>query len=129
MRKALRQATRTRRGRPWVWAILVILVNLGLWTSIVLVADQRLMELELRMEGKLQDEQTWRTELIAAQSELGSELGVEVAELRSELTELRGEVSADEGDLRGALDDLEALRRRVARIESMVAAMWRAPSN
>ena len=109
--------------------ILVILVNLGLWTSIVLVADQRLMELELRMEGKLQDEQTWRTELITAQSELGSELGVEVAELRSALTELRREVSADEGDLRGALDDLEALRRRVARIESMVAAMWRAPSN
>lgn len=119
MRRALRQATRTRRQRTWLWVLLVILGNLGMSASIALVADQRMAELEQRIE--IQDGEKWRGALATTRSELGGE----VAELRSELTELRQAVGADEGDLRNVLD---ALERRVNRIEGTVSALWRMPS-
>ena len=129
-RKALRQATRTRRRRPWVWGVMVIGANLGLSVSIVLsivlMAEQRVAEIERRVEERIELQMegrgAWRGELATARNELGTE----VAELRSELTELRREVSANDGGLRGGLD---ALGGRVTRIESMVTILWRMPGS
>ena len=124
-RKALRQATRTRRRWTWVWVLTVIGANLGLSVSIALMAEQRVTEIEQRLAERIEltveAREAWRGELAAARSELGTE----VAELRSELTALRQEVSTDDGDLRGGLD---ALGGRVSRIESMVTVLWRAPA-
>ena len=128
-RKALRQVTRTRRQRPWVWVLAVFLVNLGVSASIAVMADLRLAEFEQRVDRKLQDEESWRAELVTAQGELGRDLEGELADLRSGLTELRRAVSADEGGLQSVLDSLDALGARVGRIESMVAVLWRAPSH
>ena len=131
-RQVLRQATRIRRRRPWVWVLLGALglvVNLAVSMSFVLVADQRMTEIEQRIDLTLQDGEKWRGELTTAQSELGRELAGEVAELRSELTELRREVGADEGDLRSVQEVMDVLGGRVGRIESMVASLWRAPGN
>ncbi len=122
-RKALRFAgrpRRRRRRRSWVWVLLVIFVNLGLSMSFVLMADQRLAEVEQRLELAMRGREAWRGELATARRELGTEM----AELRSALTELRRAVSAD-GDLRSGLDTLGG---RVDRIESMVTVLWRAPS-
>lgn len=126
-RKALRRATRTRRQRrSWVWVLLlVLLVNLVVSMSFVLAADQRLAEIEQRIDLKIQDEGKWRGEVATAQSELVGE----VVELRSGLTELRRVVDADEGDLRSVQEVLDDLGGRVGRIESMVTILWSAPSN
>lgn len=126
------QVTRTRR-RPWVWVLLVALVLLVNWAvsiSFVLLADQRMTEIEQRIGLALQNgEKKWKGELATAQGELGRELSGRVAELRSELTELRREVGADEGNLRSVQEVVDALGGRVGRIESMVASLWRVPGN
>jgi hypothetical protein len=105
---------------------MMIGVNVGWLVSFVLMADQRWADVEHQIEDQIEERlggvAAWRGELAAARSELG----VAVADLRSELTELRSEVSTDDGDLRSGLD---ALGRRVDRVESMMAVLWRAPSS
>ena len=118
-RRALRSATKTRGRRPWVWVLLVIVVNLGLSMNFVLMADRKLADIEQRIELTMADRKAWREELASARRELG----VEVADLRNALTELGREVGADEADLGSGLDDLE---NRVGRIEGMVSVLWRA---
>ena len=100
----------------------MILVNLGLAMLVMLTIDQRLTEIERRVEVATEVRTQWRTELASARSELGTG----VTELRTELEELRRVVSTDDGDLRSGL---EALGGRLGRIESRVAILWRAPAN
>ena len=104
---------------------MVVGVNLGLTVSIVLIAEQRIAEIEHRvverMEVTMAAGNSWQTELATARSELGEAVAV----LRNELADLSREVSAaDDGALRGGLD---ALGGRVSRIESMIMVLWRTP--
>ena len=121
-RRALRHAGRFRRPRPWIWASTVILVNLGLAMLVMLTIDQRLTEIERRVEAATEVRTQWRAELASARSELGTG----VTELRTELEQLRRVVSTDDGDLRSGL---EALGGRLGRIENRVAILWSAPAN
>ena len=88
VRRALQDTTRRPRRGAWGWVLLVVLVNLGLWIGVILTKDQRIAEIERRLEVATQDPEEWRAELATVRSELGTE----VADLRSMLTELRANV-------------------------------------
>ena len=100
--------------------MLVILENLVLSSGIVVMADVRLVEMEVEIEN-LRGRKPWQGELATARGELGAE----ITELRSELAELRGEVGADEA----ARSGLATLGGRVERIEEMITVLWRSPIN
>lgn len=97
--------------------VTAIVVNLGLLTAIVLMAEERFAELEQRIETLHE----WHGEL----GESAAGLHDSVTTLRGELATMRRETGAD-ADLR---DGLVSLEERVDRIEGMVAALWRAPTN
>lgn len=117
VRRALRDTTRRPRRWTWVWVLLLVLVNLGLSLGVILTKDQRLAEIEHRLELAMQDPVEWRDELAAVRSELGTE----VANLRAVVTDLHREVGVGNADLRRGLD---ALGERVGRIEGRVAMQW-----
>ena len=96
---------------------MAVFANLGLSLGVILTKDQRLAEIEYRLEQANRGGDEWRAELATVRSELGTE----VASLRGVLTELRGEVGVDSADLRRGLD---ALGERVGRIEVLVAMQW-----
>ena len=117
LRRALQDTT--RRPRRWTWALvlLVVFANLALSMGVILTKDERLAEIEHRLELAMRGRDEWRAELAAVRSELGTE----VASLRGLLTELHGDVGMGNADLRRGLD---ALGKRVDRIEGMVAMQW-----
>lgn len=117
MRRALRGTTTRPRRWTWAWVLLLVFVNLGLSMGVILTKDQRLAEVEHRLELAMQGGDEWRAELAAVRSELGTE----VANLRSVLTELSGELGVGNADLRRSMD---ALDDRIGRIEGMVAMQW-----
>ena len=100
-----------------MWVLLLVLANLGLSMAVILTKDQRLAEIEHRLELATRDPDEWRAELAAVRSELTAE----VASLRGLLTALHGDVGIGNADLRRGLD---ALGKRVDRIEGMVAMQW-----
>ena len=117
MRRALRDTTRRPRRWAWVWVLLLVFANLGLSVGVILTKDQRIAEIEHRLDLAMQGRDEWRAELAAVRSELGTE----VADLRSVVTELHGAIGVGNGDLRRGLD---ALGERVGRIEGVVAMQW-----
>ncbi len=117
VRRALRDTTRRPRRWTWAWVLLLVLVNLGLSLGVILTKDQRLAEIEHRLELATRDPDEWRAELATVRSELTAE----VASLRAVLTELRGDLGGGNADLRRRLD---ALGARVDRIEGVVAMQW-----
>ena len=120
-RRAL-QPTRRPWRWTWVWVLLVVFVNVGLTIGMVLTTDQRLIEIERRIELAMQGGDARQGELATAWSELGTE----VVDLRGAVTELRAEAGVGDADLRYALD---ALKERVDRIEGRVAAQWQPRAN
>ena len=118
LRRALQDTTRRPRRWTWVWVMMVVFVNLGLsLVGVILTKDERLAEIEHRLELAMRGRDEWRAELAAVRNELGTE----VASLRGVLTELHGDVGIGNADLRRGLD---ALGKRVDRIEGMVAVQW-----
>ncbi|MDE0027017.1 MAG: hypothetical protein OXP69_21605 [Spirochaetaceae bacterium] len=104
-----------------MWVLLVVFANLGLSMGVILTKDERLAEVEQRLELAMLGPDEWRDELTAVRSELAAvrgELGTEVANLRGVLTELHREVGVGNADLRRGLD---ALGERVDRIEGIAA--------
>ena len=97
--------------------LLVVFANLGLSIGVLLTKDERLAEIEHRIELVNQGPGEWRDELAAVRGELETE----VAHLRGDLTELHREVGAGNADLKRGLD---ALGERVERIEGTVALQW-----
>ena len=123
-----RSARRFASRRRWPWVSLVAVVNLVLLMAVVIAAEGRFAEIEHRIETMPQQD-AWRGELATARSELGEKtagLHSAVTGLRSEITKMRRQAGADDEALRGGLD---ALGERVDRIEGMVAALWRSPTN
>lgn len=102
--------------RWWPWMVAAIIVHLALFTAIVLMAQERVAELERRIETL----QEWREEL----GEAAAGLHDTVTTLSGELAKLHREAEA-EADLR---DGLVRVKERVDRIEAMVSALWRAPT-
>ena len=97
--------------------LLLVLANLGLSMAVILTKDERLAEIEHRLELATQGPDEWRAELATVRSELTAE----VASLRGVLTELRGDLGGGNADLRRRLETLGA---RVEHIEGMVAVQW-----